>query len=149
VKRVGQRTSGRGKIGTPFHSNKTAFSLSLLFLLAQKNFLLAPQKIPSHRQAGSDLLREGFEYLLRADSDDGSGATPDLDYAPGAKFLSCAEQSITRVAKSWEDVSLRVELAVERRAVDRNVRVARRQPTNSLRCRDQAEETDPRSAGLL
>ena len=66
-----------------------------------------------------------------------------------AGALSRAEKTVTGIAEAREDVSLLVELTIERRAEDQDIGMCVGQTANTFGCGYEAEETDTRGAGTL
>ena len=60
-----------------------------------------------------------------------------------------AEQAITGVAKSWQDIAVFIEFAVERGTNDRHIRVCGMHSRYADRRRNDAEKTDALRAGAL
>ena len=86
------------------------------------------------RMRGADL---GEECLLVHRGEHAPAAT-----APSVR-LARPELAVARVAEAGLDVALLVEPAVQRRAVDVDVRVGRRDRRHALRRRDQVDQLDP------
>src|SRR3954465_12105137 len=62
---------------------------------------------------------------------------------------SCSKESITRVPQARQVVADLVELPIECRGEDRNVRVGIEHPTDSFGSRDETQEPEPLGASLL
>ena len=60
-----------------------------------------------------------------------------------SRELSSAEQAIASVAESGQDISLCVELTIERRAVDLHIGMCRAEPSHAFGCGDETQKTDP------
>src|SRR4051794_5386196 len=69
--------------------------------------------------------------------------------APEDAALPRAKLAITGVAQAWHDVAHFVESFVDRGEMDRYIRMRRRQPFDTFRCSDQAQEFDARSTPLF
>src|ERR1043166_4925851 len=60
---------------------------------------------------------------------------------------SCPEDPVPRIAQSGQNVTVRVELAVESGGVDRHLGMGIQHRLDPLRRRDEAEKPDPGGAG--
>ena len=63
--------------------------------------------------------------------------------------LFCSEDSVAGIAKSWADISVLVQLAVNMTNVELDVRMSLEKSLNSLRCSDDRHELDVLATVLL
>ena len=67
----------------------------------------------------------------------------------GARRSARAEEAVACVAEPGQDVAVRVEFAIERRAVDGDIGVRVVDARDTFGGRDQAQKADARGAGAL
>ena len=99
-------------------------------------------------RASNGIARGNGSADLTGSADTQTNAPPGIHRAArrpsggGATSLTCPEQSVASIAEPGEDVSLGVELAVERRAVDHDIGMSRGETSHAFGRCDDAEKAN-------